>query len=68
VPYSCEVVVTEFKEKEDIIVIRAEIMVERATQRAIIIGHQGEAIKKVGTQARRIWKHFLEKKYFWSNT
>jgi GTP-binding protein Era len=64
VPYSCEVVVTEFKEKEDIIVIRAEIMVERATQRAIIIGHQGEAIKKVGTQARIDMEAFFGKKVF----
>jgi GTP-binding protein Era len=57
-------VVTEFKEKEDIIVIRAEIMVERATQRAIIIGHQGEAIKKVGTQARIDMEAFFGKKVF----
>jgi GTP-binding protein Era len=64
VPYSCEVVITEFKEKEDIIVIRAEIMVERATQRAIIIGHQGEAIKKVGTQARIDMEAFFGKKVF----
>ena len=64
VPYSCEVVVTEFKEKEDIIVIRAEIMVERATQRAIIIGHQGEAIKKVGIQAREDMEAFFGKKIF----
>jgi GTP-binding protein Era len=64
VPYSCEVVVTEFKEKEDIIVIRAEILVERATQRAIIIGHQGEAIKKVGTQARIDMEAFFGKKVF----
>jgi GTPase len=64
VPYSCEVVVTEFKEKEDIMVIRAEIMVERATQRAIIIGHQGEAIKKVGIQAREDMEAFFGKKIF----
>jgi GTP-binding protein Era len=64
VPYSCEVIITEFKEKEDIIVIRAEIMVERATQRAIIIGHQGEAIKKVGIQAREDMEQFFGKKVF----
>lgn len=64
VPYSCEVVITEFKEKEDIIVIRAEIMVERATQRAIIIGHQGEAIKKIGIQAREDMERFFAKKVF----
>lgn len=64
VPYSCEVVITEFKEKEDIIVIRAEILVERKSQRAIIIGHNGEAIKKVGIQAREDMEQFFGKKVF----
>jgi GTP-binding protein Era len=64
VPYSCEVVITEFREKEDILVIRAEIMVERASQRAIIIGHQGEAIKRVGMQAREDMEAFFGKKIF----
>jgi GTP-binding protein Era len=64
VPYSCEVVVTEFKEKEDIIVIRSEILVERTSQRGIIIGDQGKAIKKVGIEAREEMEKFFGKKVF----
>jgi GTPase len=64
VPYSCEVVVTEFKEKDDIIVIRSEILVERTSQRGIIIGDQGKAIKKVGIQAREEMEKFFGKKVF----
>lgn len=64
VPYSCEVVITEFKDKEDIIVIRAEIFVERPTQRAILIGHNGESIKKLGMQARESMEAFFMKKVF----
>jgi GTP-binding protein Era len=64
VPYSCEVIVTEFKEKEDIIVIRSEILVERTSQRGIIIGDQGKAIKKVGIEAREEMEKFFGKKVF----
>jgi GTPase len=64
VPYSCEVVITEFKEKDDIIVIRSEILVERTSQRGIIIGDQGKAIKKVGTEAREEMEKFFGKKVF----
>ncbi len=52
IPYSSEVVVTEFREKEEIIVIRAEIMVERKSQKGILIGDKGSMMKKVGIQAR----------------
>jgi GTP-binding protein Era len=45
-PYSCEVAITAFKEEDNIIRISSEIYVERVTQRAIIIGHKGESIKK----------------------
>lgn len=64
VPYSCEVVVMEFKHKEDILVIRTEILVERATQRAILLGHQGESIKKLGITARQELERFFSKKVF----
>jgi GTPase len=64
VPYSCEVVVSEFKEKDDIIVIRVEIFVERTSQRAILLGHEGERIKKVGTEARIEMEKFFDKKIF----
>lgn len=64
VPYSCEVVITAFKESEDIIRISSEIYVERATQRAILLGHKGERIKKVGTDARLEMEKFFGKKVF----
>ncbi|GAA4426393.1 GTPase Era [Pontibacter saemangeumensis] len=64
IPYSCEVVVEEFREEEDIIRIRAEISVERKSQKGIVIGHKGEALKKVGTQARLDMEEFFQKKIF----
>ena len=64
VPYSTEVVITEFKETEAIIHIRAEIYVERATQRAILLGHKGERIKKVGIEARHDMEAFFGKQVF----
>lgn len=64
VPYSSEVVVIGFKEKEDIIVIQAEILVERATQRAILLGEGGKMIKKTGIMAREELERFFGKKVF----
>jgi GTPase len=64
IPYSCEVVVRSFKEKEDIIVISSDIYVERTSQRAILLGHKGERIKKVGTEAREEMQQFFGKKVF----
>jgi len=64
IPYSCEVVIEEFKEEEDIIRIRAEISVERKSQKGIVIGHKGEMLKKVGTQARVDMEEFFGKKIF----
>ncbi|MFC5412265.1 GTPase Era [Larkinella bovis] len=64
VPYSCEVIITGFKEKEDIIVIQSEILVERATQRAILLGEGGKMIKKTGIMAREELERFFGKKVF----
>ncbi|MDH5475519.1 MAG: GTPase Era [Cyclobacteriaceae bacterium] len=64
VPYSCEVVVNEFKEEEKIIRIRGEIYVERKSQRGILIGNKGAALKKVGTEARLDMEAFFGKKVF----
>ncbi|MDH6309115.1 GTP-binding protein Era [Dysgonomonas sp. PFB1-18] len=64
VPYAVEVVVEEFKEEEKIINIRALIIVERDTQKGIIIGHQGAALKKLGTMARKDIERFFNKKIF----
>ena len=64
IPYSCEVVIAEFKDQPEIIRIRAEILVERMTQKGIIIGKAGEALKKVGTEARIEMETFFGKKVF----
>ncbi len=64
VPYSIEVVVEEFKEEQDIIRIRAIVLVERDTQKGIVIGHKGESLKKLGTMARKDIERFFEKKVF----
>jgi len=61
IPYSVEVVTEEFKEDEDIIRIRVVIMVERTSQKGIIIGHKGAAIKKVGIEARVDLEKFFGK-------
>ena len=62
VPYSCEVVVEEYKDEEKITKIRANIMVSRKSQKAIIIGHQGKKIKKLGIDARQDIESFIRKK------
>ena len=64
VPYSVEVEVEEFKEDDKRINIMAVIYVERSSQKGIIIGSQGEALKKVGTQARLDIGAFFGKKVF----
>jgi len=61
IPYSVEVEVESFKESEDIIRIRAIIYVERDSQKGIIIGKKGEAIKKVGVEARKSAEEFFNK-------
>lgn len=64
VPYSVEVVVEEFKEEENIINMRVLIIVERDSQKGIIIGNKGAAIKKLGTMARKDIERFFDKKVF----
>ena len=64
VPYSVEVVVERFKEDEKKIHINAVIYVERDSQKGIIIGHQGQALKKVSTEARKSLERFFDKKIF----
>ena len=64
IPYSCEVAVEEFKESPDIIRIKAVIIVERPSQKGIIIGNKGALIKKVGTEARIDIEKFFGKKVF----
>lgn len=64
IPYSVEVVVEQFKEEKNLIRINATIIVERESQKAIIIGKGGEKIKKVGSLARVEMETFLGKKVF----
>ncbi len=66
VPYAAEVEIEEFKESEKIIHINAVIYVERDTQKGIIIGHKGEALKKTGIMARKDIEAFFEKQVFLS--
>lgn len=64
IPYSVEVRVEQFKETETAIRINAIIYVERDSQKGIIIGHQGVALKKVNTEARKALEKFFAKKIF----
>ena len=64
IPYSCEVAIEQFKEGEERYEISAVIYVERETQKGIIIGKGGSALKKVGTQARIDMEDFFQKKIF----
>jgi GTP-binding protein Era len=64
IPYSVEIETESFKEDDELIKIRALIMVERETQKGIIIGHKGNALKKVGVEARKDLEAFFQKKIF----
>ena len=64
IPYSVEVETESFIEEENIIRIRSLIMVERETQKGIIIGHKGTSIKRVGAEARKDLEFFFGKKIF----
>ena len=64
IPYSVEVAVERFKENDRLIRINAVIYVERDSQKGIIIGHQGQALKKVSAEARKSLEQFFGKKIF----
>lgn len=64
IPYSCEVIITSFKEEEKIIRMTSEILVERPNQKAIVIGKGGENLKKVGIAARKDLEEFFQKQVF----
>lgn len=64
IPYATEVEIESFKDKGHIVHIHANIMVERPTQKGIIIGHKGAALKRVGIEARKDMEHFLDKQVF----
>lgn len=64
IPYSVEVAVERFKEDDRLVRINAVIYVERDSQKGIIIGHQGQALKKVSAEARKSLEQFFGKKIF----
>lgn len=64
VPYSVEVQTEAFEELDHIININTTIIVERKTQKGIIIGHQGKALTRIGTEARKDLERFFQKKIF----
>ena len=64
IPYVCEAAVEYFKEKDNSIYIKALIFVERDSQKGIIIGHEGAALKRVATDARRELEQFFGKRIF----
>ncbi|MFD1629554.1 GTPase Era [Pseudopedobacter beijingensis] len=64
IPYSTEVIITSFKENKDLIKISSEIIVERDSQKNILIGPGGAMLKKIGTYARQDMEDFLQKKVF----
>jgi GTP-binding protein Era len=64
IPYHTTVIIKEFKEKSTLVKISADIIVQRETQKAIIIGSGGQKIKKLGTEARRSIEEFLGRKVF----
>ncbi len=64
IPYSVEIIVNTFKEEENIIRTQADILVERDSQKGIIIGDKGEALKRVGIQARKDLEAFFQKQIY----
>ncbi len=64
IPYAVEIETESFEEEENIIRIRSVIMVERDTQKGILIGHKGLALKRIGSEARLDLEKFFEKKIF----
>lgn len=64
VPYSTEVVISDFIDEPNIIRIRAEIIVERDSQKGILIGKGGSALKRIGTNSRKMMETFFDKKVF----
>ncbi len=64
IPYHAAVLVTEFKEKHTLVKIGADIILQRETQKGIVLGEGGKMIKELGTQARRDIEKFLDRKVF----
>ena len=67
IPYSCQVLVEEYKEESRLIRIRAQIIIERDSQKGIIIGRGGAMLQKIGKKSRIDLEKFLDKKVFLEN-
>jgi GTP-binding protein Era len=66
IPYHTTVLINEYKERESLVKIQADVIVQRETQKAIIIGEGGKMIKKLGTLAREDMEAFIGQKFFFS--
>ena len=64
IPYQTTVIVNEFKQKSTLVKIRAEIIVQRESQKAIIIGEGGKMIRQIGSDARKEIEQFIDQKIF----
>ncbi|MFM7770706.1 MAG: GTPase Era, partial [Bacteroidota bacterium] len=64
IPYCCEVLIESYKDEPELTRISAVILTERESQKAILIGHQGKMLKRVGTEARKDLESFLGRKVF----
>lgn len=64
IPYAAQVEIEKYKEEENLVRISAVIYVERKSQKGIIIGHKGEKLKRVGTEARKLLEEFIGTKVF----
>ena len=64
IPYHTTVLVTEYKEKKELVKISADIIVQRETQKGILLGEKGSKIKKLGTEARKEIEKFIGQKIF----
>ncbi len=64
IPYQTTVQVREYKEKDSLVKITADIIVQRETQKVILIGHKGSMIKRIGTEARKGIEEFIGQKVF----
>ena len=64
IPYSVEAVVEHYRETNDLVKIDAVLFVEHESQKGILIGHEGRALKKVSTEARKSLEKFLDKKVY----
>ncbi|GDX48235.1 GTPase Era [Bacteroidota bacterium] len=64
IPYAVHIIVDEFKEKETITVIKATVIVERETQKGILLGHKGSSIRELGIRCRKQIEDFVQQKVF----